>query len=72
MKEYKSRYKELGFYVKGEQKRFAEGRYLASTKEEIEVLDKLADAVSVEKEVPKEVAKPKAESKPTRKKASVK
>lgn len=61
MAKYKSQYLELGFYVKGERKQFTGGKYATENKSEIEVLDKLADAVKVEEAKP--AAKPKAATK---------
>jgi hypothetical protein len=58
MAKYKSQYLELGFYVKGERKQFSGGNYVTEDKVEIEVLDKLADAVKVEEEKP--TPKPKS------------
>lgn len=44
MAKYTSQYKELGFYVNGELKRFSNGQYEATDKDAIAVLDGLADA----------------------------
>lgn len=52
MAKYKSQYLELGFYVDGERKQFSGGKYATEDKSEIEVLDKLSDAVEVEEEKP--------------------
>ena len=59
MAEYKSRYGGLGFYVNGKLKTFAGGRYVTDDKEEIEVLDNLADAWRVDNPAKPE---PKAEA----------
>ncbi len=62
MAEYKSRYGGLGFYVNGKLKTFAGGRYVTDDKEEIEVLDNLADAwrVDAPKGTPPKEAKAEA------------
>jgi hypothetical protein len=65
---YKSAYTELSFYVDKERKQFSNGEYRTDAKKEIEVLDKLLDAVRVDKEEPK-AEEPKATPK---KKASAK
>jgi hypothetical protein len=62
MAEYKSQYPELGFYVNGELKNFSGGNYATEDKSEIEVIDKLTDAVKIEE------AKPAPKPKPTSKK----
>jgi hypothetical protein len=64
MAKYKSQYLELGFYVNGERKQFSGGKYATEDKSEIEMLDKLSDAIKLE-EAPeaKPVAKPKPASK---------
>jgi hypothetical protein len=59
---YKSQYPELGFYVNGELRNFSGGNYATEDKSEIEVLDKLSDAVKVEE------AKPAVKQKPAPKK----
>jgi hypothetical protein len=66
MAEFKSQYPELGFYVKGELKNFSGGTYATEDKSEIEVLDKLVDAVKVEEAAPE--SKPVPKPKPTSKK----
>lgn len=61
---YTSKYPSLSFYVEGNRKQFSGGRFFTENKAEIEVLEKVVDAVRVEepvKEEPKE--KPKAEKK---------
>lgn len=68
MAEFKSRYPELGFYVNGKYRQFDRGRYVTDDKDEIAVLEKLADVVRVDKAEPKaeenaEVAKPSRKSK---------
>ena len=71
MAEYKSQYKELGFYVDGEFKRFSGGRFATEDEATIEVLSNIADAQRVDEskaeETPKptKVAKPKAPAKKT-------
>jgi len=55
MAKYTSQYKSLGFYVKGELKRFSNGEYVTSNKDEIAVLDGLRDA--------KRIDEPKTETK---------
>jgi hypothetical protein len=66
MAKYKSQYLELGFYVNGERKQFCGGKYATDDKSEVEVLDKLADAVKVDEAVPE--AKPAPKPKPAPKK----
>lgn len=56
MAKYESRYKSLGFYAYGELKRFNNGTYVTEDKNEITVLDELADATRVDEE-PKTEAK---------------
>jgi hypothetical protein len=58
MAKYNSQYLELGFYVKGERKQFSGGKYATEDKSEIEVLDKLSDAIKVEEVKP--AVKPKS------------
>jgi hypothetical protein len=65
MAKYKSQYLELGFYVNGERKQFSGGIYATEDKSEIEVLDKLSDAIKLE-EAPE--AKPAVKPKPASKK----
>ncbi|MGM0846896.1 MAG: hypothetical protein ACQEUT_18210 [Bacillota bacterium] len=68
MKEYtNTRYPELSFYVGSKRRQFVGGQYTAESKEEIEVLDKLADVKAVEQEKKSESKAPAA-----RKKASEK
>ncbi|RDV27775.1 hypothetical protein [Lysinibacillus capsici] len=57
MAKYESRYKSLGFYANGELKRFNNGTYVTEDKDEITVLDGLADVTRVDEE-PKTEAKP--------------
>jgi hypothetical protein len=64
MAKYKSQYLELGFYVNGERKQFSGGKYATEDKSEIEVLDKLSDAVKVEEVVPEAKPAPKPKSVP--------
>lgn len=69
MAEFTSQYKELGFYVDGEFKKFNDGRYATEDEAAIEVLSNISDAQRVEaEETPKPVkpvAKPKAPAKKT-------
>jgi hypothetical protein len=58
MAKYKSQYLELGFYVKGERKQFSGGKYATEDKSEIEVLDKLSDAIKIEEVKPAVKQKP--------------
>jgi hypothetical protein len=66
MAKYNSQYLELGFYVNGERKQFSGGKYATEDKSEIEVLDKLSDALKIEEAVPE--AKPAPKPKPASKK----
>lgn len=59
MAKYQSRYKELMFYVGGSLRKFTNGIYVTEDKDEIAVLEKLADVQRVDEE-----SKPKAEPKP--------
>jgi hypothetical protein len=69
---YESKYAELAFYVDGKLRKFQYGKYQTNDPKEIEVLDKLADAVRVDAKSESEPkpAKAETESKPktTRKK----
>ena len=65
MAKFTSRFPELGFYVGGELRKFYNGEFSTENKEEIEVLEKLADVVRTDK--PK--VEPKAEEAPKPKKA---
>lgn len=66
MAEFKSRYPELGFYVNGKYRQFDRGRYTTNDKDEIAVLEKLADVERVDK--PETKVEEKAEdAKPSRK-----
>lgn len=72
MAEFTSQYKELGFYVDGEFKKFNDGRYATEDEATIEVLSNISDAQRVDEpkaeETPKPVkpvAKPKAPAKKT-------
>ena len=56
MAEFTSQYKELGFYVDGEFKKFNDGRYATEDEATIEVLSNISDAQRVEAE---ETPKPK-------------
>lgn len=61
MAKFTSRFPELGFYVNGELRNFYVGEYITEDKAEIEVLEKLADAVRIDSEpkVPKAEEAPK-------------
>lgn len=50
MVEYRSRLKELSFYVNGKRKKFSEGVYKTNNKAEMKVLDTLADVKKVKAE----------------------
>jgi hypothetical protein len=64
MAEYKSKYLELGFYVKGERKAFINGSYKTENKAEIAALDELTDAVRVdEPKIEAPTSKPKSKPK---------
>lgn len=63
MARYESRYTKLGFYVNDTFKHFLGGVYETDDKDEIAVLDALADAVRVDE--PK--TQPKTEAKPATK-----
>ncbi|MCY9546785.1 hypothetical protein [Lysinibacillus xylanilyticus] len=60
MARYESRYKSLGFYVNDELKRFNNGTYVTDDKDDIAVLDAIADAICVDE--PKPEAKPAAKT----------
>ncbi|CAM3640336.1 hypothetical protein [Mesobacillus zeae] len=60
MAEFKSQYKELGFYVDGEFKKFNDGRYATEDEATIEVLSNISDA----QRVAEAKAEPKAEETP--------
>ena len=60
---YTSKYSELGFYINGDLKRFANGVYSTEDETEIEILEGLLDAQRVAEETPK--PKPKAPAKKT-------
>lgn len=70
MAKYESRYKSLGFYANGELKRFNNGTYVTEDKDEITVLDGLADVTHVYEE-PKTEAKPVTKA-PAKRTASAK
>ena len=59
MAKFKTRFSELGFYVNGSLCRFKGGIYVTDNKDEIAVLEKLADVQRIDEET-----KPKAEPKP--------
>lgn len=65
MAQYKSKFKELGFYVDGDLKRFNHGVYNTDDKAEIAVLDTLSDATKTEEAKPAEKSKPAAKAKPS-------
>lgn len=68
MAKYESKFEQLGFYVDGELKRFANGVYVTDNEKEITVLDGLN---GVKKEVePKPEAAPKPKAKAPAKKTS--
>lgn len=54
---YTSRYVELAFDVSGIERKFNDGVYYANSPEEVEVLDRIPDAVPEETEKP--AAKPR-------------
>jgi hypothetical protein len=67
MAKYESRYASLGFYVGGDRKRFAGGKYITENAAEIKVLDGTLDVTRVdEPEVPKkaEPTTDKSDTKP--------
>lgn len=66
MAQYKSKFKELGFYVDGELKRFNQGVYNTDDKAEISVLDTLTDVTKAEEaKQPEPKPKPAAKAKPS-------
>jgi hypothetical protein len=67
MTKYTSRYAELAFYVGGLERKFSGGQYVATSADEIAVLDRLEDAIKTEE--PRAVAEQKPEEpvKPTSK-----
>lgn len=68
---FESRYKALIFFVGDEARRFSNGRYVTEDKEEIKILDQMADVTRVdEPEAPAEEKEEKAEPKRTRKAAA--
>ncbi|ETT41425.1 hypothetical protein C162_26125 [Paenibacillus sp. FSL R7-269] len=62
MTKYTSRYAELSFYVGGSERKFSGGQYVATSAEEIAVLDRLPDAIKEPAdsavETPEEPVKP--------------
>jgi hypothetical protein len=64
---YKSQYPELSFYVDKERNQFSNGEYRTNDKNEIEVLDKLVDAICVDE--PKQEKEAEEPTKPAPKKA---
>lgn len=67
MAKYTSRYQALGFYVKGELKRFSNGQYVTDDKDEVAVLNGLADVEKVEEATQPKTNETKAEAKPATK-----
>lgn len=65
MAQYKSKYPKLGFYVGESLKHFSGGIYETDDKGEIEVLDKLVDAVKTDEQPEAEKPAPKASAKRT-------
>lgn len=57
MAKFTSHYKELGFYVEGEFKKFNDGRYVTEDEATIEVLSNISDAHRVAEETPKPKSK---------------
>lgn len=68
MTRYKSRYAELSFYVNGSERKFNGGLYVATTPEEVEVLDRIVDAIALDEATketkPEEPKAPEPEQKP--------
>lgn len=62
MTKYTSRYAELSFYVGGRERKFSGGQYVATSAEEIAVLDLMPDAIKSEE--PQAVADTPAEEVP--------
>jgi hypothetical protein len=58
MTKYQSRYRELGFYVNGELRRFTASEYRTDSADEIAVLESLTDANKLEDESTEEPVKP--------------
>lgn len=67
MAQYKSKFKELGFYVDGELKRFNNGVYNTDDKAEIAVLDTLQDVQAAKSNEPKATEAKPATKAPARK-----
>jgi hypothetical protein len=65
MTKYTSRYAELAFYVGGQERKFSGGQYVATSADEIAVLERMEDAIKTEE--PRAVAEQKPEEpvKPT-------
>ncbi|MCM3784320.1 hypothetical protein M3231_15155 [Neobacillus mesonae] len=67
---YTSRYIELAFNVLGKEQKFKDGVYYARTPEEVEVLDRISDAVRVdepqEEQTEETVEAQEAEEKPAK------
>ncbi|TWJ36215.1 hypothetical protein CHCC5027_3306 [Bacillus paralicheniformis] len=66
MAEFKSRYKELGFYVNGILLTFKNGVFKTDDEDEIKVLSELADVTRIDKPTEEDAPKPAAK-KQTRK-----
>ncbi|CAH1194619.1 hypothetical protein PAECIP111892_01768 [Paenibacillus auburnensis] len=62
MTKYTSRYTELAFYVGGQERKFSGGQYVATSADEIAVLDRLEDAIKTEE--PQAVAEVKEDASP--------
>lgn len=72
MAQYKSTFKELGFYVDGELKRFNNGVYNTVDKAEIAVLDNLQDVQAEKSEAPTKASEAKPATKAPARKTSAK
>lgn len=60
---YTSRYVELAFDVDGVERKFSEGIYFANSPEEVDVLDRIPDAIREDnEEQPEETEKPAAKA----------
>ena len=66
MAKFTSRYQALGFYVKGELKRFSNGQYVTDDKDEVAVLNGLTDVEKAEEAV-QQKEETKTEAKPATK-----
>jgi hypothetical protein len=63
MAHFKSNYPELGFYCCGEYRQFNNGEYVTEEAKEIEVIEKLVDAVRIDKAEAPAPVKTKAQPK---------